>query len=156
MATKYESRHETSFTTIFTGAQLNAGLASNAYLLNVDDLTNGVPVNTNRMVFLQLEFVIAWGGAPTAGKAIGVWLLRNGDSGNVESGSSSVVPARPRDGEIRHNGTTAAHRTYLTLPNDGILNCRILLFNDGIGQTPTTASSVRARYVTRKLVDTLA
>lgn len=98
----------------------------------------------------DVELVVTFGTAPTAGTGVSVWFLQSSDGTSYEDGSASVTPARAPDLVLPVRAVTTAQRIVrqAVLPW-GLLTP--LLRNDGTGQAfAASGNTLKIRPVTRR------
>lgn len=93
----------------------------------------------------DLELVVSYGVAPTAGTGCSVWFIQTQDGTNYEDASASITPARAPDVVFPVRAVTGAQRVIRTcsLPPG---NFKVLIRNDGTGQAmASSANTLKVR-----------
>lgn len=122
-------------------------LANNA-LVACTVFNNTVGSTGDGYVLCDVELVVTYGSAPTAGTGVSLWWLLAPDGTNYEDGSSSITPARMPDVVFPLRAVTTAQRIVrrVWLPW-GLITP--LLKNDGTGQAfAASGNTLKVRPVT--------
>ena len=121
-----------TLTTVFS-TELN-GLANNTNVVTTSVFNNTQGGGGgDGYTLCNVELVVQFVSAPTAGTGVSVWFLARPDGTNDEDGSASVTPARQQDVVIPVRPVSTAQRINRRawLPWG---NFDLLLRNDGTGQ----------------------
>jgi len=100
----------------------------------------------------DLELVVTYGVAPTAGTGVSVWFLSTQDGTNFEDGGTSTTPARSPDVVIPVAAVTTAQRIIrrAVMPWGRV---KVLAKNDGTGQAmAASGNTLKIRTATRQAV----
>lgn len=137
---------QTSLLTTGLNSLANNGLAiSSAF-------DNTIGAAGDGYALCDLELVVTYGSAPTAGTGVSVWLVGSQDGTNYEDGDASITPARLPDAVFPLRAVTTAQRIIrrVALPW-GLM--KATLKNDGTGQAmAASGNTLKLRPVTREAV----
>lgn len=90
----------------------------------------------------EAELQVTFGTAPTANTPVYVWLLREIDGTNFETGSSSFTPTRPPDIIFTMSAVTTLQRIIIPVYDIPPGNVKALLRNAGTGQAFAASGNV--------------
>jgi hypothetical protein len=96
----------------------------------------------------DIELVVTYGSAPTAGTAVVIWFLRSQDGTNYEDGGTGATPARAPDLAIEVAATTSPQLLIreADIPPGKF---KVLLKNDGTSQSmAASGNTLKIRPIT--------
>jgi len=130
----------TNFLTVRGTAETLLTTELNSLANNSLAIGSAVTLTSAGMLWADLELVVSYGTAPTAGTAVLVWLLRDVNGSDYEDGGTSVQPLRLFDASFPLRNVTGAQRIIkrIKLPPGTI---KALLKNDGTGQAMASSSN---------------
>ena len=119
-------------------------LANNALAV-----TGAYTPTTANYLAAEVEFTGAFATAPTASTGLSVWFLRAPDGTNYEDGGTATTPTRGPDLVLPFAAITTAQRCTrlaVVLPPGAI---KVLVKNDGSGQSLSAGWGLKLRPLTR-------
>lgn len=133
----------TNDTIVSTGS--SSAVTNNS--LSVADWT----VTTTNYPFAEIELTCTYSVAPTASTGISVWFLRRPDGSNWEDGTDgTTTPARAPDLVIPLRAVTTAQRITRVAQLPAGTAQRVLIKNDGTGQTMPAGWGLKGRPFARQ------
>ena len=121
-----------------------AALANNALAV-----TAAYTPTTANYLTAEVEFTGTFATAPTAGTGLSVWFLRAVDGTNYEDGGTAVTPTRGYDMVMPFAPITTAQRVTRLVVVFAPGAIKVLVKNDGSGQSLSAGWGLKIRPLTR-------